>query len=290
MCCDASKNPGPPVPSPPPPPVFPCPTCLAIRITDIAGLYQPGFDDRPIAGRDPGTTQGSGYFPTYTSSDNKGRIFINSVPGSPPLLANATWTKNKQYVDITVFVDPPTVAIPPGSKILWSFSDPDDPTNEGPDVEVEAGKILDPNDYAGAPPAKTGANANDNDPHGKKQQSPKFEQVDAKYALSGGNETLVDIATRTSKVRFNVSDIAGDNWNVTADMHPIAPITTVVATVTGIVSGVEQDPGGVREDGLGGGAAGGSDRAPLRQGLRAGRRVAEEGDPRRARHALHGRG
>lgn len=229
------NKPARPVPSGPPSVVAPCPTCLVVRITEIVGLYQPGVDDRPLPARVPDTTRGSGYVAGYTSSDDKGRILINSVPGKPPLIDNATWTKNKQFVEITVVVDPPSVTIPAGSKVTWSFEDPDDPTNEGPDVHVDAGKLLDPNDYSGAPPAKTGANANDNDPNGKKQQSPGFEQVDAKYALSG-NDTLIDIPTRTSKVRFNVSDIAGDNWRVKADIHPIAPITTVKAFTTGVMT------------------------------------------------------
>lgn len=229
-----NNRPARPVPAPPVA-VAPCPTCLIVRVTDIAGLYQPGVDDRPVAARLPGTTQASGYSPGYTSSDNLGRIFINHAHGTPARLDNGTWTKNKQYVDITVVVDPPSVVIPPGSKITWSFEDPDDPTNEGPTVHVDAGKLLDPNDYAGSPPVKTGAAVGDNDPYAKKQESPRFEQVTGRYALSG-NDTLIDIPTRTSKVRFNVSDIGGDNWRVKADIRPIAPITTVTSFTTGVMT------------------------------------------------------
>jgi hypothetical protein len=206
-----------------------------VRVTEIRGLYQPGVDDRPVASREAGTIQRSGYAAGYTSSDDLGRIFINHVPGTPPLLGNGTWTKNRQFVEITVVVDPPSVPIPAGSKITWSFVDPDDPSNEGPRVHVDAGRVLDPNDYGGSPPAKTGAAINDNDPNGKKQESAGFEQVEARYALSG-NDTLIDIPTRTSKVRFNVSDIGGDNWRVKADITPIAPITSVTPATTGIMT------------------------------------------------------
>jgi hypothetical protein len=232
--CKNNNTPQRPAPRQPPP-VQPCPVSLIVRMTEIRGLYQPGVDDRAIDDRVEGTTQNSGYVSGYTSSDNRGRIFINHVPGTPPLLGNGTWTKNKQFVEITVVVDPPSVPIPAGTKITWSFEDPDDPSNEGSNVHVDAGKLLDPNDYGGSPPAKTGAAAGDNDPNGKKQESPGFEQINARYALSG-NDTLIDIPTRTSKVRFNVSDIGGDNWRVKADITPIAPITSVTPATTGIMT------------------------------------------------------
>ena len=174
-----------PVPSGPPGAVAPCPTCLIVRITDIAGLYKPGADDRPLADQGGGTTQGSGYAPPYTSSDNQGRIFIDSVPAKfphAPLLDSATWTDKKQFVDITVQVDPPTIAIPPGSKITWLFFDPDDPTNEGPDVHPEAGVILDPNDYSGSPPAKTGRQR----PHRQRSATPQGEAGVAEVRESAG--------------------------------------------------------------------------------------------------------
>jgi hypothetical protein len=238
-------RPAPAAPAPPPRVVTPCPNCLVVRITEIVGLYKPGVDDRDPADenkhdgttKNDGTTQAAGYEAGYTSSDNGGRIFINSVPGTPPKLINATWTKKRQYVDITVVIDPPSIPIPPGSKVTWSFEDPDDPSNEGPDVHVEAGRVLDPNDYdpPPAPAVKIGANAGDNNPNSKPHQSPGFEQLERKYALIG-NDTLIDIPSRTSRVRFNVSNIAGDNWIVKATVLPIAPITAVTPAKTGIMT------------------------------------------------------
>lgn len=173
-------------------------------ITDIEGLYKPGVDSRVAP--PPGTTRGSGREAGYVSQDDRGRVFINRKPDD-------TWEKGTQYIELTAVVEPSTVRLPAGAKMVWSFEDPDDPTNEPANVHRDAGKILDPNDYTGA--VKTAAAAADNDPSGKKKASPRFEEIDPKYALSG-SETLIDIATRTTKVRFHVSDIAGDNYRISA--------------------------------------------------------------------------
>lgn len=195
------------------------------EIIEIKGLYKPGVDDRPE--KPPGTTKNSGYEPGYTSEDDKGRIFTNRTP-------DGTWTENTQYIELTAKVSPDTFPIPSGSRIVWTFEDPDDPTNENPLMHEDAGKLLDPNDYTGS--TKTGANADDNDPSGKADESPRFEQIDAIYALVGTDETMVDIPNRISKVRFHVSDIAADNYRVTAEFrHPSisssVPFTTGIMTV-----------------------------------------------------------
>jgi hypothetical protein len=117
--------------------------------------------------------------------------------------------------------------------MVWSFDDPDDPTNEAPNVHDDAGKILDPNDYGAA--GKTGATSGDNDPSGKKKQSPKFEQVDPAYALSG-SETVIDVPTRTTKVRFLVSDIAGDNFTVKAQVKADPTIDLAAPAETGVMT------------------------------------------------------
>ena len=61
-------------------------------------------------------------------------------------------------------------------------------------------------------------------------------KIDPKYALSGGGKTLIDVATRISKVRFHVSDIAGDDFKVTADLEPHPGITMSVPFSTGIMT------------------------------------------------------
>jgi|LGVF01.1.fsa_nt_gb hypothetical protein len=206
----------------------PCPCSnpeIRARITEIRGLYRPGVDDRSVS--PPGTTRNSGYEPGYISSDDRGRIFTNRA-------LDGTWSKDQQYIELTVQVEvlPSSCPLPSGTKVRWSVEDPDDPTNEASNVHPDAGRLIDPNDYSGT--TKTGANTNDNDPRGKATATPRFEQVDAMYALSG-NETLVDPATLRSKVRFHVSDIAGDNYKILAvGVHP--SVTSSTAARTGVMT------------------------------------------------------
>lgn len=196
----------------------------SVEIIEIKGLYKPGVDNRPE--KPPGTTKNSGYVPGYISEDDKGRIFTNRLP-------DGTWTKNNQYIELTAKVLPDSLSIPSGSRIVWTFKDPDDPTNENPLMHEDAGKLLDPNDYTGG--VQTGSNADDNDPEGKADENPRFEQIDAKYALAGDNETMVDVSERISKVRFHVSDIAADNYRITAEFrHP--SISSPVPAKTGIMT------------------------------------------------------
>lgn len=205
-------------------PMAPCQRCLVVRIEDIEGLYVAGYDDR---GSPPaGTTKGASRLKGYSSQDDKGRIFINrDLDGS--------WKRDTQGIVITVRVDPPSVAIPAGTEIEWSFEDPDDPSNEDPAMHRDAKKYLDPNDFSAD--KKTGAKGDDNDPYKNAKAKPGFAEVSARYALSG-NKTKIDPATRLSKVRFNVSDVAGDNYIVKAHIEPKSPITTTVDAVTGIMT------------------------------------------------------
>ncbi len=208
--------------------VTPCPCphpSLSVTIIEIRGLYKPGVDDRAV--KPPGTTKNSGYVPGYTSSDDKGRIFTNRA-------LDGSWHKNRQHIEITVqvAVTPSSCALPSNTKVRWSFEDPDDPSNEIPNIHPDAGRLIDPNDYSGT--TKTGANPNDNDPRGKATVAPRFEQVDALYALTA-NDTLVDPGTMRSKVRFHVSDVAGDNYILRAQgVHPT--VTTSTEARTGVMT------------------------------------------------------
>ncbi len=192
---------------------------------EIRGLYKPGVDDRAV--RPPGTTKNSGYVPGYLSNDDKGRIFTNRR-------LDGTWSKDQQHIEITVQIEviPSMCPLPSGTKVRWMIEDPDDATNEDPRVHPDTGRLLDPNDYSGT--SKTGANPNDNDPRGKATATPLLEQVDAKYALTG-NETLVDLATLKSVVRFHVSDVAGDNYRIRAEgVHP--SVTSSTPAQTGVMT------------------------------------------------------
>jgi hypothetical protein len=200
------------------------PNVALATLTEIRGLYKPGVDDRVAP--PPGTTRGSGYVAGYLSEDDKGRIFRNRK-------LDGSWSKDTQFIELTAVVEPATVKLPAGAKMVWSFEDPDDASNEAPNVHEDAGRILDPNDYN--PAGKLGAIKGDNDPSGKKKASPRFEQAEPKYALSG-SETLIDIPTRTSRVRFHVSDIAGDNFKIKAQVKADPKIDISMPAQTGVMT------------------------------------------------------
>jgi len=193
----------------------------AVSITEILGLYKPGGDDRPA--KAPGTTRNSGYVAGYSSGDDQGRVFTNRLP-------DGTWKKNVQYVEITVKVslDPAGAPMPAGAKIRWSFEVPDDPSNQDPKIHPDVGKLLDPNDYDAS--GNVTPKGDDNDPGGKAKEKPKFAEADPKYTLAK-NETLIDRATMLSKVRFQVSDVAGDTFRITAlAVHPAFTDSTPAST------------------------------------------------------------
>jgi len=188
-----------------------------VTFTEILGLNKPAVDDRPV--RPSGTTKNSGFQAGYFSQDDKGRIFTNRLP-------SGAWAKDQQYIDITVQVVPlpPGTTLPGGVKVKWSFTDPDDPTNEPHNVHPDVGRLLDPNDYTGT--TKTGANASDNNPRGKATATPHFDTADPAFPLSG-DETPVEIASGKSKVRFQVSDVAGDNFIVRAEAVHASFLVTI---------------------------------------------------------------
>jgi hypothetical protein len=193
---------------------------------DILGLYKPGLDNRAV--KPPGTTRNSDRQAGYYSDDDLGRIFTNRD------LAGA-WAKDQQYIELEVEVTvfPSCCPRPADLKVRWSFEDPDDPTNEGGTMHPDAGRILDPNDYNPAG-NKTGAVPGDNDPRGAATAAPRFETADPAFPLSGG-ATPVDQATGRSKVRFHVSDVAGDNFIVRATPEG-ATVTTQTPTETGVMT------------------------------------------------------
>jgi hypothetical protein len=204
--------------------VLATPRVAFLQFSEIRGLYKPGVDDRAI--RPAGTTKNSGYVPGYTSDDDRGRIFRNRA-------LDGSWAKDRQFIELTVEVLPTSVAIPAGTKVKWSFRVPDDPTNEGPGVHVEAGKILDPNDYTGV--ARTGANPDDNDPNGVGTATTGWEQVDPLYALAG-DQTAINIPNRKSKVRFKVSDVLSDHYVVKAALAPGHGFDVVIPAETGLMT------------------------------------------------------
>lgn len=197
---------------------------LTLEFHRILGLYRPGVDDRVDPA--PGTSKLASYQPGYASEDDRGRIYMNHLP-------DGTWQQHQQYVEILVHVRPMHADIPPGSTIIWTVEDPDDPSDEDPRMDRAAGALLDPSDHAAG--SKTGAAPDDNDPYHRAQQHPHFAPANPAFPLADG-ETPIDADTHISKVRFHVSDIAGDNYRIKAQLKTTEPTSTPAFVESGVVT------------------------------------------------------
>ncbi|MGK4005696.1 hypothetical protein WMF31_23920 [Sorangium sp. So ce1036] len=176
-----------------------------VRIVDIKGLYLPGSPDTSM----PGGTRAARYSPGYTSLDNRGRIYINrDLEGS--------WARNTQLIEITVEVTAREGELPDGARIRWSQRDPDDPSNERPEVHPDWAPLIDGDDYD-AWGAYVGPVDEDNE--GALDRPPGWEEVEG-YALSDVTEISASTAIvgARSKVRRHMTDIAGDNVIVRAEL------------------------------------------------------------------------
>ncbi len=171
---------------------------LKIEITEVKGLFK---------------TDGT-YQIGYKSDDKKGRIYSNRIYNSSDP-NKTTWTKNKQYVDITVKVKPEGLLLPANTQIAWTVEDPDDPSNEDTSVSTAAKKILDPNDYNSTDDDSDGTtdNSDGNDNSGSRDGASQWEQIHANYTLTTNQTKIKD---GTSKIRFNATDDGGDNFIVRA--------------------------------------------------------------------------
>ncbi|WP_437784856.1 hypothetical protein [Sorangium sp. So ce1097] len=195
----------------------------AVRIVDIKGLYQPGFPDRSAP---PGETRAAGYNPGYTSLDNEGRVYINRD-------LDGQWARNTQLIEITVEVTSPEGDLPEGARIRWSALDPDDPFNERPEVHPDWAPTIDENDYDAAG-NYVGPTGDDNE--GTQDRSPGWEEVEG-YALLDATETSASTAIEgmRSKIRRHMTDIAGDNLIVRAEIEAEG-LAETAADETGIMT------------------------------------------------------
>lgn len=147
------------------------------------------------------------YQPGYLSKDGKGRIYSNAtfVPTDPN---NPTWSANTQYVDFAVSV----TNAPSNAKVHWYFEDPDDLSNEQPDVNQFSKEMFDPNDYVNQRYVQQG-----NDNNGSFDGRPEWQQL-GNYTLTLADQNMTGVFTAivggVSKVRFNVTDRGGDNFKV----------------------------------------------------------------------------
>jgi hypothetical protein len=195
-----------------------------LAITEAKGLFRPGGGGVGV------------YEAGYVSEDNQGRIYTNHAhaPADPGTTA---WTKNVQYVDITLAVQPAGAVWPDDTRVVWEWEDVDDPSNEDALTHTEAGHTLDPNDYDHRDNDGDGTRDNSDgaDNTGDRDGAPVWEGADAAHLLLNGNETT--IANGVSSVRFNATDDGGDNFVVRASLkltvggEPVAVAETGVMTV-----------------------------------------------------------
>jgi hypothetical protein len=136
----------------------------------------------------------------YISSDNSGRIYCNAQYDSSDV-SKVVWSKNKQFVDITVNVTPSNAVLPSDAKIVWEVEDPDDTSDLG--MSPNASAIIDVNGCSG------------NDNNGTRDGADIWEQIES-YTLSGANNNETSVNNGISKIRFNVTDVGGDNYIIKA--------------------------------------------------------------------------
>ena len=182
---------------------------VQIRFAEIKGLYRPGFDDSSARSGDPISC---GYDPGYTSSDNRGRIFINHVPRAS---ASAPWQaarrRDAQYIDVTVTLRGTQGPLPGGLEVEWEWSDPDDPSNTSmhPAAAAHVDAVAGGNDNLGQrdyPSAGAGTGA-------------AFEQLDS-FAMTpaGSNGCRTTVSGGRSGVRMHCTNVGGDNFRLRAQV------------------------------------------------------------------------
>lgn len=187
-----------------------------VEITEILGLYDPGFAGPHRAN----------YHAGYISLDDKGRIYLNRE-------LNGDWAHDKQLIQITARVTARVGKLPANSKIHWKVIDPDDPFDDQTDVHRQWARYIDANDYTGAGD-QLGAQGNDNE--GALDRNPRWEEVPGhSLTVISPTEATTKVAAQISKVKLHCPNLAGDNLIVRAEFEPARP-EEVFAAETGIMS------------------------------------------------------
>ncbi len=205
--------------SPPPGPEEDEDTFAAsLRFVEIRGLYRPGFDDGTR--RDDGSGYGCGYQVGYTSSDDRGRIFVNHRPRAN---ASEPWedarARDVQYIEMIVQIQT-TGTIPSTVQIEWSWEDPDDPSDAS--MHTAAARHIDPNGTRG----NDNRGACDFGP-ARGSRRPAFQAVRG-FAMTGGGSTCrTAISGNESRVRLHLTNVGGDNFRVTARVAGVHGETVV---------------------------------------------------------------
>lgn len=209
------------------------PVQLAVKLTAIHGLYKPGFT---AAGDvDP---KACGYQEGYTSDDDLGRIFVNHKPRTH---LGRSWqhvvVKDTQFIELVASVElVQGEKIPPDARIEWEWFDPNGPDH--PETNQHGARLPDQVDVDGNPRSLLNRGTCDFPKPGS-QDMARFGQAGDVGFADGATVNLADtqIADGTSRVRLHVSNVAGDNFVVTARLKnspriaPSPPARTGVMTV-----------------------------------------------------------
>ncbi len=193
-------------------PIVLTPVTLELELTEIQGLYRPGYRDP--ADIDAGTTKLAGYQLSYKSEDDLGRIYINHIPRTDPSVPwDSIWKKNTQYIELTVAVTARggEGRLPAGLRAEWIWEDPDDPSNAA--MEGFSAGQVDPND-SGLDPSRDNLGKRDF-PKPDAGTGAKFEAIDG-YALHDTDEHTADtpVVSGVSRIRLHVTNVGGDNFRV----------------------------------------------------------------------------
>lgn len=215
------------------PPLRLDPVVLQTSITEVLGLYQPGHEDPDD--RAAGTTRASGYRPGYKSEDDAGRIFVNHVPRPD---ASTSWDdirrKDTQYIELTVSVTASGGRIPAGTRVQWTWEDPDDPSNEA--MHLHASGLVDPGD-SGLPEGDDNLGERDH-PSPAADSGCAFEALES-YGLEEVDDAHVAttaIVDGISKVRLHCTNVAGDNLSVGASLSAHQLVVPESGDSTGLMT------------------------------------------------------
>lgn len=212
---------------------------VALTLTEVRGLYKPGFSDP--ADVSAGTAMRAGYSKGYLSDDDLGRIFINQIPRVDTTISwEDVKKKNQQYIELSATIDVAEGALPADAQVVWAWSDPDDPSDA--DMRDDAAAIIDPNDFHNG--ARTGQEGDDNQgtcdyPKPRAGNEPAFEQL-GPYTLTQGaagtKSCFTLISGGKSEVRFHCTDAGGDNFRLTATVRPAPGLEVTGGAQTGIMT------------------------------------------------------
>ncbi|MEM7155853.1 MAG: hypothetical protein AAF799_23585 [Myxococcota bacterium] len=206
---------------------------VRLEITEIRGLYRPGFDDGTRG--DENHRIGCGYEPGYTSADDLGRIFVNHRPRPD---ASAPWAdareRDTQYVEIHVAVTAAREGeeLPAGLELQWTWEDPGPCRplmRNGAEHEIEPDDNRSPlmQDNRGSCDFPSPASGRD----------AAWEQID--HALSPGadaRECRTQVVDGLTTARLHCTNAGGDNYRVRVELVPHASATGSAPVRTGIMT------------------------------------------------------